>query len=175
MQRKGFFHRLSASQTASTLMSNDRKSLQSTDLNQRIQSCLYLQTRCWSCWSLTSEIIVYDPKQLSGLGHSWDQEFQKPLRDEGIFCLRFFSASFTVLQSSTALYLHTAGAGIGEHQYYRVVSWIRWMGFPLDSTWKKGIALKLTQYLPSAEFLNWLDRTQKLPSRCYESLCKKLL
>lgn len=37
---------------------------------------------------LTFEIIVYDSKQLPGPWLSRDQEFQKPLRDEGI-CLRF--------------------------------------------------------------------------------------
>lgn len=93
---------------------NNRKSLnpviwtkESRGFNKACVSCLYLQTTCCWCWSLTFEIIIYDPKQLSGLGLSWDQEFQKPLRDEGILYLRLVSTSFTMLQSSIALYLHS--------------------------------------------------------------------
>lgn len=37
-----------------------------------------------ACVGLTFEIIIYNPKQLSGLRLSWDQEFQKPLRNERI-------------------------------------------------------------------------------------------
>lgn len=80
--------------------------------------CLYPQTSCCS-WSLTSEIIIYDPKQLSGLGLSWAQEFQKPLGGWRNLCLR----SFTVLRSSTALYLDRAGAGIANRSLSILRRW----------------------------------------------------
>lgn len=42
----------------------------SKDLTELESYCLYFRTVCCSCWSLTFEIIIYDPKQLSGLGLS---------------------------------------------------------------------------------------------------------
>lgn len=55
------------------------------------------------CWSLTFEIIIYDPKQLSGLRLSWDQEFQEPLKGWRNLGVRFVCHS---VRSSTFTYQH---------------------------------------------------------------------
>lgn len=61
--------------------------------------------------------------------------------------IKSFRSPWGMKESLFKIYLHvifrrySSGAGIGGHQYFREVLWIRWVGFPLDSTSKKGVAL----------------------------------